>query len=262
MQHIPTTLLLTAALLTAVVPAGRAADEGDALKVLETHADNVVGVSAVLKIQMSGMGASRAQEQKIEGLGTVIDPSGLTVVSYSAIDPTSMMRNLQVMVGGQRQKLDAKTDFSDVKIRLADGTERPAKLVLKDPELDLAFIQPEAVEGADPYSYVDLKQAGKASLMDTVVSLGRLGKNLDRSSTIELHRIGAEVQKPRKFYVVSNAPGLGLPVFLLDGKVLGICLLRSQDASSGASLGQGGMQVILPAEDVLEIAAQALEEAE
>src|SRR5215831_2814653 len=50
----------------------------------------VVTVHVVLKL--SGSGSSRESQQDITG--TVIDPSGLTVLALSACDPTEMTRRL------------------------------------------------------------------------------------------------------------------------------------------------------------------------
>src|SRR5262245_21545621 len=51
----------------------------------------VVTVHVVLKLS-SGSGASREYQQDITG--TVVDPSGLTVLALSACDPTEMNRRL------------------------------------------------------------------------------------------------------------------------------------------------------------------------
>jgi len=64
--------------------------------------------------------------------------------------------------------------------------------------------------------------------------------------------------RPRMFYRV-NTDAVGCPVFLANGKLLGISVLRQP---KGRSAGSGQIQVtpvILPAADVAKIAAQAKE---
>jgi S1-C subfamily serine protease len=55
---------------------------------------------------------------------------------------------------------------------------------------------------------------------------------------------------------------LGTPTFTVDGKVLGIAALRVSPnlGSQVGGMGSGVTAVILPAEDVLEIAQQALKQ--
>src|SRR5215213_7146637 len=106
-----------------------------AREVFEKHQKSVVWVSAVMKMRAGGAlgGMFGRQEQKVEAVGTVIDESGLTVLSYTMLDPSAMfnaaMQN--VNVGGGENKVEFKTELSGVKIRLADGTEVPAKLILR-----------------------------------------------------------------------------------------------------------------------------------
>lgn len=244
--------------------ADEAAETQTAKEILKRHQDAVIWVSAVLKTQMTGMGVQfgHGQEQKAEALGTIIDPSGLTVVSYSMLDMMSMFSDFSVSMDGEQEKIGSKSQFSDVKMRLADGTEIPAKLVLRDPDLDLAFLLPEKKEGEKLpiFSSIKLETAPKAEVLDKLITLARLGKALDCQPLVAVSRISAVVKKPRTFYVTSEMTGLGTPVFTLNGKVLGISLMRKAPKSAGmAAMMAGGISpVIIPAEDVMEIAQQAL----
>jgi len=243
-------------------PAGQGAEIERARQILKQHQDAVIWVSAVLK--MSGFGG-RTQEQKAEAVGTVIDPSGLTVVSLSMLDPMSLVMGLASSMG-EGLDLNLKTQFSDVKMRLPDGTEIPATLVLKDPDLDLAFLLPEKKEGTALPKFTSIKLDGKpkAQVLDRIVMLSRHGKTLDRQPSVNLTRVSAVIRKPRTFYVVGASPmlggGLGTPAFTVGGEVLGISLMRKGPRTGGmSSLFSGGMSaVILPAEDVREAAQQAL----
>ncbi len=68
-------------------------------KILEERKDAVVTIMLVLKQQVSFPGmASQNSESKSEATGTVIDPTGLTIVSLSETDPSSLV---EAMMGGQ-----------------------------------------------------------------------------------------------------------------------------------------------------------------
>ncbi len=238
-----------------------------AREILNKHQDAVIWVSAIMKSQMTGMGIAfgHGQEEKVRALGTVIDPSGLTVVSLTMLNPMGMFQDLFSSAGDDEGQMDFKASFSDIKMRLADGTEVPAKLVLKDPDLDMAFLVPEEGEGETSPKFVslDLKESSEAGVLDELVLIGRLGSALDRRPSVGLARVAAVVTKPRTFYVVEvpEHQGLGTPVFTQDGKVLGITLMRKGPALEGglnAMMSGAIATVIVPAGDVLEIAAQAL----
>ena len=259
--------VMTGLMVLCLLGAARAEDSGvrAARTILEKQQDAVVWVSAIVKTEMTGLGMQMpARERKAEALGTVVDASGLTVVSGSALDPMGMIGQLAVSVGGERQRVTPRSQISDVKLRLADGTELPAKMVLKDPDLDIAFIRPET-EGKDvKFAHVDISADGKAAILDEVVALGRLAKTLDRQPTVAVSRVSAVVSKPRTFYVVhGGTAGMGTPVFTTDGNLLGIALMRKSSASGGlGSMLSGGamMPVVLPTEDIRELAEQALAE--
>lgn len=261
--------LLTAALALAL-PASLAhaddlAEKGRA--VFKQHQRAVVTVQVVMKSKMSfgGLG-SDSGEDKQDLTGTVIDPSGLTVLALSATDPMSMIRNMLGGMGEEGARFKFDTELTDVKILLEDGTELPAEVVLRDKDLDLAFIRPKT-KPAQPMPAVDLTQSGQADILDQVITLNRLGKAAGRAYAASVERISAVVQKPRLFYVPESTmttTTLGSPAFLLDGKILGICVIRSV-STEGARMSLFSLQppgltgIILPAADVLKVAKQAPE---
>jgi len=238
------------------------ADKGRAIFKKNQHA--VVTVQIVLKnkISMSGMGG-QSSEARQDVTGTVLDSSGLTVLSLSATDPGQLLQNL---MGGadDESRVKVETELSDVKILLDDGTELPAEVVLRDKDLDLAFIRPKA-RPATPMDFLDMSRAGKAELLEQVLSLNRLGNAAGRAYAASVERISAIIQKPRLFYVPETSAtmtSLGAPAFTLDGKPLGIFVLRALKSRSSGGSGMLGMQqdslaaIILPADDLLKAAKQ------
>lgn len=261
--------ILAAAVCLCVGGVSRAAElEDQGRAVLEQYQKAVVTVQMVIKqkYSMASMG-SHEQESKAEATGFVIDPTGLVVLSLATTDPSAMMES---MMAGMGEDVDFKVEsnMGDVKILLGDGAEIPAKVVLRDKDLDLAFVRP-IDPPASPMFAVDMQAPGEPKVLDQLISLTRLGKVANRECAASLERIHAVVTRPRTFYVPSSEPsqtGLGSPIFTPDGKVVGMLALRVIKGSGGGGMSMmlGGMEdnvmgVIVPAADILEAAKQAVE---
>ena len=226
--------------------------------IFEKHQHAVVTVEIVIKTTYSAGGqTSPANETKQDITGTILDPSGLTVVSLSACDPGEMYQRMM----SQRSKYKVDTQVNDIKILLDDGTELPSEIVLRDKDLDLAFIRPKN-KPAKEMEAIDLSNSGSARVLDQLITLNRLNKAASRAYAASVERISAVVQKPRTFYIpdtTMSTTTLGSPGFLLDGKVLGIFVMRALNSGGGQSYRENMTSIILPAEDVLKAAKQAPE---
>ena len=107
-------------------------------KLLGEHADCVTWVSVTVRVELSAGGRSMPpQEQKLEALGTIIADDGLTVLSLNKVDPTANILSRIRSPGAS-----VNVNYTEVMILMQDGTEVPAKLLLKDSDLDLAFVLP------------------------------------------------------------------------------------------------------------------------
>ena len=229
--------------------------------------DAIVNVRVVVKMRMS-MGGREMQssDDTIEVVGTVIDPGGLTVVSLSSINPGAMMTKLMASASGNGQGVEIVSEPTDLKIRLADGREIPSTIALRDEDLNLAFIRPITAP-AKPFVAINLADAAQPVMLDQVVVFGRLGRVGGWAPSAALRDIGGIVVKPRTFFVLAGeTAGIGTPAFLTNGKIVGILTVRqiandrpSAFATMSGTEGLGLLSVILPAEDVLEIAKQASE---
>ena len=254
-------------LLATVLPclAGQAdelSEKGRAVFKKYQHA--VVTVELVLKnkFSMAGRGGE-ANESRQDVTGTVVDPSGLTVLSLSATDPAQMLQTM-FSSSDEDSKFKMETELSDIKILLDDGTELAAEVVLRDRDLDLAFIRPKTKVGA-PLVSLDLTNSGKAEILDQVISLTRLGNAAGRAYAASVGRIAAIVQRPRLYYVPDasmTTTTLGAPAFTLEGKPLGIFVMRSIKGRSNASVGFFNSQadnivsIIIPTRDILKAVKQ------
>jgi hypothetical protein len=216
----------------------------------------VVTVQVVLKMTGGGRGGGPS-ESKQDITGTVIDPSGLTVLALSAVDPVELYRRMS----DKYNKID--TQINDVKILLDDGSEMPSEIVLRDKDLDLAFIRPKAKPTA-PMAAVDLSKASPVEMLEAVIALNRLNRAAGRAYSASIERIEAVVQKPRTFYIPeagSTSASVGSPAFSLNGNIVGIFVMRAVSAgeSDGSNMRENMTVILIPAEDVLKGAKQAPE---
>jgi len=234
-------------------------------EVFKNNRHSVVTVQIVVKskFSMGGMGG-QANESRQDVTGTLIDASGLTVLSLAATDPGQMMQNVMSSMSDEDSKFKIETELSDVKILLEDGTEVPAEVVLRDKDLDLAFVRPKT-KLTTQISPLDLTKSGKVEILDQVIALNRLGNAAGRAYAASVERIAAVVERPRLFYVPETSfttTALGAPAFTLDGKLVGLFVMRSLKGRSGGAGGMMGMQpenitgIILPADAILKAARQ------
>lgn len=214
----------------------------------------VVTVRLVLKLKLSG----QEHEQKMEVPGVVIDPSGLTVASASSIDPSGALRR---MVDAQRQRVTLESEVKETVLLLEDGTELDAVVVLKDTDLDLAFIRPR--DAGLKLSAIALKpRAGTVPLLTRIFVLGRLGKLGNRALGVATGEVRAFVRGPAPYYVTDGETSgfVGSLAYTADGVPLGIFVKRFATSIDGQAGGRGSdsvMTVLRPVDKVLELAAQA-----
>jgi len=234
-------------------------------EIFKKYQPSVVTVQLVVKSKLgfAGLGGD-ARESKQEVTGTVIDSSGLVALSLASTDPTSLIQGMLGGLGGDGEdsmKFKMESELSDVKLLLNDGTELPSEIVLRDRDLDLAFLRPKS---KPPVALIplDLSKSAKVDVLDQVIAINRLGKVAGRTHAASVERINAVVQRPRPFYVPGGDAGttsLGCPAFTLDGQLVGLFVMRTIKSGGGGGLfgAQGGVTaILLPAEDVRKVAAQ------
>lgn len=255
-NHMKLKLLSVALLLSA--PFAIAAEGGlkdKALEVAASNKDSVLFVSAVVEVELTaGDNPVKKEERKVEILGTVIGEDGLMVVPLSTLDPASTINGRTVNGPQGSMKISAKGTTKEVKILMPDGSEVEAKVAMKDPDLDLAFVRPEKA-GDVKFTAVDIANSAPIELLDDVIVLGRLGKSLNRESVVMTAEVISIISKPRVFAKLRNQC-LGMPVFDKNGKFLGLGINRFS-AKNGGAQGPQASNVVLPAEDLQESAAQA-----
>lgn len=221
---------------------------------VKNHADAIIGIELVATVKIKqGDREMPPREQRIEVNGTVISASGLTVTSLAAVDPQSTIEAMRAAApAGFRGEL-VGVDFKEVKLRLANGTEVPARFVLKDADLDLAFMAPvaDAPAAQSEFAHVKLGNAVEGEVLNRYFYVSRAIKSLQRTPLVRATEVTGIVEKPRRFYLMTDS-SLGTPVLDVEGRLLGITV---QHFANGRPAGL----VALPAADVAEIAKQAAE---
>jgi hypothetical protein len=250
--HVVLVLVLVAVALTACAAAYADEVAQSARKVIESVKDAVVTVQAVVEVKMSYDGESENEEHKVSATGTVIDPSGLVVMSLLQIDPAAMMG--AYMSGAEGFNYSA--EVVDAKIRLGDGTELAADVVLRDRDLDLAFLKPKKAPDK-PLAAIDLEQAGTPEALDGLVVCWRLGQLANRSLAAYVSHVLSVVTKPRTFYVLEPIGGSGCPAFTLDGKAAGVVVTRISPAGARDESDDMSLTVVIPCSAILKAAEQA-----
>jgi hypothetical protein len=248
-------LVLAAAISALPAPRALASDEdatnGRAL--VKQYADSIVSVEVVATIRLTvGDHALPPRENKVEENGTVLTSSGLTVSVLSAIDPHDAMEAMINSRGAGGQKIEiGETEFKDVKLRLANNTEVPAVIVLKDPDLNLIFIAPlsDAANPPRKFSNVSLEKSTTGEVLGDYFVVSRAAKSLQRVPVVRKTTVMGIVEKPRQMFIMSEQ-ALGVPVFDPTGLILGI-------STQYLDNGRPGPHVVLTAADIAELATQA-----
>jgi hypothetical protein len=235
-------LCLTAASIPAYAQTSE--DRAAARDLLTKKGDAVILVLATLKTRMSINGRENARDSPVQANATVLDGSGLAVMALSVLEPSEAMIRGMAAPG---QQLDLKTETAELRMRLADGREVGARIVLRDADLDLAFLRPLEPLGA-PIAAVDAAM-GKPQVMDLVIALTahRRAHGLPRARHVRLRAddrgqaaaVSHHVDRPARRAGVRR----GRPVRRRHGP-----RRRHPDQSAAG---------VLPADDIREIAKQA-----
>ncbi len=234
---------LIAVLSAPVLSPAQETVEEQARKLLEQHKSALVVVTAkgMLKAKTTGDPLPDRDQQR-RTLGVTIGEDGLVVVSNSAIDAS-------VGLAGQQARLEeevvtiqsALTEFSEVEISYGDSTLLKGKVLRQDIEADVAFILPdqEAAKAENKvFDRVDLSQfAATAEAADRVVGLSRSSAVYGYMPTLVMGRITGVFKGDRTFFVTDAGTAQGIPVFTLDGKPVGVTVVRIIDGSPSGVLG-------------------------
>ncbi len=250
-------LVASAALVTALAPGARALPDAETIAgrlLVRRFADSIVTVklTVILKVSVNS-GTVPPTQTNVETNGTLVTPEGVTVASLNAVDPKMIFESMRSQMN---QNMSVYLDGSETKalrIRLADGTEIPAKILGQDPTRDIVLIGP-AKPAARTFTFVDLRQSPESvSVLGDCFHLVRLSDAMQRTPVVRPGVITGIMERPSRRFLVSTdaySDGLGCPMFDAQGLVLGICLRHLVD-----DLARG--LVVVPATEIaLQVADQ------
>jgi len=215
--------------------------------VFERYKDTVVTVRAVIGTSFGD--SEREMEQ--EGNATLLDADGLAVLALSAIDPMQLASVYRSATDGMT------TRIISLRVILADGSEKPAEVVLRDKDLDIAFIRLTETP-ATPLPYVPLDTIGRPQVLDEVVCIMQYGQIARRAHAAFIDRIEMIVERPRLFYAMGEHRDRQLvcsPVFTLDGEFVGVGVMRLLSGSTDNEPGDM-LVVVVPAEQLQTLLEQ------
>ncbi len=214
--------------------------------VFEKYKDTVATVRVVVGVSYG----DTEHESEQEANATFISEDGLAVLALSAVDP------MQLAEGYGAETNEMTSRIVSLHVFMADGSEKPAEVVLRDKEQDIAFIR--LVDKPDaPLPHVSFDAPGHPQVLDEVVCIVQYGRIARRSHAAFIDRIEMVVEKPRLFYAMGDYRSRQLvcsPVFTLAGEFTGIGVMRMSTGSGGEM--EDMMVIIVPAEQLQSLMDQ------
>ena len=235
-------LLCALALPATAVAADDVGKRADA--VVKARSGAIVSIEVVLDYSHQG----RTGEVKVNTRGVAVADTGLILAPLEALNP-------RIRPSGPQPEFTPAA----VKVVLEnDEKEWEAFVVVKDTMRGLVFLQLKDFKPADrKLQCIDFAKAAKADTGDQVVTVVRLAKGYDFVPHFDLNRIVGKVTKPREALLVESPGPVGLPVFRLDGQLIG-CHAPLASELAGDNSRQA---VVLPAEDLVGPIKQAQDKA-
>jgi len=228
---------------------------------VESHGEAVVTVKLAIKETMSiPEYGSEVSEYTQDIQATVISPEGLMVTSLMQLDPGAMMQNLFLDAAGEDLGFETKTEVTSLRV-LRGQQEVESEIVLRDTDLDLAFVRP-LKKPEDAWPHVDLSASPEVRAFDPLYVLGRLGLVANRLTSVSEMRLLGIIEKPRRTFIIGDYTGRGMPVYTEAGACLGINVTRVLKMASNSGMGYtSGFEsnmasIVIPGQDVLELVAQ------
>ncbi len=259
-KFIKSAMLLSALLLVTASPRLSAQKEsGDAARaLLDKYKGALVVVTAESKVITTTDGEPLpTKSQQRRTLGTTVFPSGLIVCSNSALDASVGLVQQKARIPGKDGKTkvvtiaSARSEFSKVEISYGDAVVLPGRVVAQRPEIDLAFVLPDAGAAkklGKTFTSIDLsKFATTAKPADAVVGLSRASAVYSYMPTVIMGHITGVFKGDRTYYVTTAGTAQGIPVFTLDGSPIGVTLERIVKGKRSGILGTlsaGSIQVM------------------
>lgn len=191
------------------------------------------------------------QQQQRRTLGVSIRPTGLIVISNAAVDPSVGLAGEKARLGEKVVTIQsAKMNFEKVEISYGDSSVIPGVVVGQDADADVAFVLPDeavAKRIGKTFEYVDLGTPALSEPADNVVGLSRSSAAYGYMPTVIVGRVTGVFNGDRRYFVTTAGTAQGIPIFSLDGGVVGVTLERIIDNKRSNILGTlaaGSIQIL------------------
>ncbi len=227
-------------------------------KLTEQHAPCIVTIEFISKESFLG----QERKNEMEAPGVMVSPDGLVLTANSRLQ--GLMSMGMRMRGGGPDGMLPQSDTEDIKIIIGDDDSEKyeAKLIARDSDLDLAWVQIVDTKGRT-FKYVDFQNSAQLEVGDSYFGISRLGERFDRVPLVSSSSIAAVVQNPRPLLVGSDTMSWGGPVFSAHGKVAGFVITQPPEPGEQGAMSLESMMnmggFILPAPKIVKAMEQARE---
>jgi len=211
------------------------------------YQDALVVVTAASTIQYTtDKGSLPDTPRTTQTLGTIISPSGIVMVSNSAIDFSVGMVGERGRIPGSEEFQEvtaAKSVFHEIQINLSDNSEYNAFKIYENVEMDLAFLQIDKRvldKRETPLPYVNLGNKiseGEVRIADEVIGLARSSPVYGYIPSVIPGFVTAISKRQQTFYITTSSTAQGIPIFNLEGKFVGFTVQRIIDGKRTNILG-------------------------
>jgi hypothetical protein len=207
------------AALSTTAAAGQTATQVDrtVASIAADCGDSVVVVAAALSLTWRAGKAETTRDLRVVTNATVLDRSGLAVMSLSQLEPGL------VFTDGP----PVSSSIRDLRIRQSGGRETPARVVLRDEALDLALIQPT---GTGAQFAALTSTVASPRLLEVVILLQRTGEDFDGRLAASIGNVQLIIERPDTYFLASFRPlggtAFGSPVIDSQGAFVGVVVMR------------------------------------
>jgi len=239
---ITTACLLALLFLAPVVVLAEEEGKTPATHLVDAHADSIVSIQFTLTTRMTMRGDSGDTESTTEVRGVLLNADGLVLTSSSHFEG-GMMGMVARMMG---QDVDIDAAPTDIKVLFgAEEDEYPARLVAKDSDLGLAFLQILDLKDRTPKP-LDLSKAATPVVGSNLLGITRMARSFDCAPQVSRCYVTADVERPRPMYAVAgDFTAVGMPVFTRRGDVVGVLTMQKGTEGVESEDEGGGLMAML-----------------
>lgn len=220
-----------------------------AREVHEAKQSSILGIRGIVKMTASMNGNPAGSSETEIWNNALVIGDGLAITAYRAISPDLAAQQ------AQRPGLQLSSETSELNLVDASGEEYPAKLILHDDDLGVAFlaIDPSSEAAANfKVTPIDISGDPEIQLLQELVSIGRYNSNMRFTTSLRTAPVSAVVERPRLKYAISGM-SLGQTAFTADGEFVGLVVPHTEKGKTR------GVPVILPSKYIRNLVDQAKE---